>query len=186
MKNPYLFGFLPLITILLFSMTFGLFAVNESLVLFKNIGIYAAMSEFLSDVELRIFLFICFVVLFFMIFSAIKLVGESVHTVGMLFFAKVNEENPPQESKVLYSILLIGAAISVVGINSFPLLIIIAVSTLVIYFIATMVRLTEYLGFGSVIGLLVFEFAMWTLLVVTLAYVLVKLYNSLLSSLPFN
>ena len=62
MKNPYLFGFLPLITILLFSMTFGLFAVNESLLLFKKIGVYAAMSEFLSDAELRVFLFICFVV----------------------------------------------------------------------------------------------------------------------------
>lgn len=186
MKNPYLFGFLPLITILLFSMTFGLFAVNESLVLFKSIGVYAAMSEFLSDVELRIFLFICFAVLFFMVFSAVKLVGESVHTIGMLFFAKINEDNPPQESKVLYSILLIGACLSVIGINSFIVLIAIAIGTLLVYFIATMVRLTEYLGFGSVIGLLIFEFAIWTVLLVTLAYVLVKLYNSLLSSLPFT
>lgn len=186
MKNPYLFGFLPLITILLFSMTFGLFAVNESLLLFKKIGVYAAMSEFLSDAELRVFLFICFGVIFFMVFSAIKLLGETIHTIGMLFFAKIKEDNPPQESKALYSILLLGACLSVIGVQSLTMLIAIAVGTIIIYFIASMVRLTEYLGFSSVIGLLIFEFAMWTVLVVTLAYVIVKLYNSLLASLPFS
>ena len=31
MKNPYLYGYLPLITILLFSLTFGIYAIAASL-----------------------------------------------------------------------------------------------------------------------------------------------------------
>lgn len=88
MKNPYIYGYLPLITILLFSLTFGMYAVGESLQIFRAIGVYSGMREFLSDVELRVFLLIVFAVVFFMLFSALKLVGETIHELGMLFFQK--------------------------------------------------------------------------------------------------
>ena len=68
MKNPYLYGYLPLITIILFSFTFGIFAVSESLQLFQSIGVYNGMREFLSDLELRFVLLIVFALIFFMLF----------------------------------------------------------------------------------------------------------------------
>ena len=46
MKNPYIYGYLPLITILLFSLTFGMYAVSESLQVFHAIGVYSGMREF--------------------------------------------------------------------------------------------------------------------------------------------
>lgn len=91
MKNPYIYGYLPLITILLFSLTFGMYAVGKSLQIFQAIGVYSGMREFLSDFELRVFLLIVFAIVFFMLFSALKLVGETIHEVGMLFFSKDNE-----------------------------------------------------------------------------------------------
>ena len=69
-KNPYLYSYLPLITIILFSLTFGLYSVNEAVVLFHKIGVYAGMHEFLSDVQMRILLLIVFALIYFMIFSA--------------------------------------------------------------------------------------------------------------------
>lgn len=76
MRNPYIYGYSPLITILLFSLTFGMYAVGESLQIFQAIGVYSGMREFLSDFELRVFLLIVFAIVFFMLFSALKLVGK--------------------------------------------------------------------------------------------------------------
>lgn len=91
MKNPYLYGYLPFITIILFSFSFSMLAISESLQLLRAIGVYNGMREFLSDLELRFVLLIVFVLLFFMIFSALKLIGETIHELGMLFFSKDKE-----------------------------------------------------------------------------------------------
>lgn len=64
MRNPYIYGYLPLITILLFSLTFGMYAVGEALQLFQAIGVYSGMREFLSDFELRVLLLVVFAVIF--------------------------------------------------------------------------------------------------------------------------
>ena len=64
MKNPYLYGYLPLFTILLFSLTFGIYMVSQSMSLFQAIGVYAGMREFLSDMELKVFLLILFALCF--------------------------------------------------------------------------------------------------------------------------
>ena len=47
MKNPYIYGYLPLITILLFSLTFGMYAVGKSLQIFQAIGVYSGMRVFI-------------------------------------------------------------------------------------------------------------------------------------------
>ncbi|GGG24684.1 hypothetical protein GCM10007425_19070 [Lysinibacillus alkalisoli] len=185
MKNPYFFGFLPLVTILFFSMSFGIFAVNESLLLFKKIGIYAAMREFLTDFELRTFLFICFIVLFFMLFAAIKLIGETVHAIGMLFFAKFTEEQPFIDTRSSYVVLFIGACVSFIGMNHLFLLLSVSAITIIAYFIVVMARLTTNLSFFNVLLLLLFEFVIYTVIILGIAYAVVKLYNTLLASLPF-
>lgn len=64
MKNPYLYGYLPLFTILLFSLTFGIYTVGISLDFLTSIGIYSGMREFLTDLELRVLLLIVFTLCF--------------------------------------------------------------------------------------------------------------------------
>ena len=109
MRNPYIYGYLPLITILLFSLTFGMYAVGEALQLFQAIGVYSGMREFLSDFELRVLLLVVFALIFFMAFSALKLVGETIHELGMLFFSKDNEGAAVSQARGGYVILFIGA-----------------------------------------------------------------------------
>jgi len=65
MKNPYIFGYLPFVTIVLFSLTFGVFTVSLSVDLFREIGLYSGMREFLTDLQLRLFLLIIYMLLFF-------------------------------------------------------------------------------------------------------------------------
>ncbi|GLC90507.1 YufK family protein [Lysinibacillus piscis] len=186
MKNPYLYGYLPLITILLFSLTFGMYAVSESLQLFQVIGVYSGLREFVSDLELRILLLIVFVTLFFMLFSALKLVGETIHELGMLLFSKDLDGTTVHQARSGYLILLVGAICSAFVIQSFVMLIGVFALTICIYFVYVVYKMSHYLSIGGTVGLLIFELCLWMVLIFLLAYVILKLYNGILASLPFT
>lgn len=185
MKNPYIYGYLPLITILLFSLTFGMYAVGKSLQIFQAIGVYSGMREFLSDFELRVFLLIVFAIVFFMLFSALKLVGETIHEVGMLFFSKDNEGATVSQARGGYIILFVGAMCSAFAIQFIYVLIGIFVITIFTYFIYLIYKMSHFISMGGTIGLLIFELIMWTILLTLIVYVVLKLYNGILASLPF-
>ena len=185
MKNPYLYGYLPLITIILFSFTFGLFAVSESLQLFQAIGVYNGMREFLSDLELRFVLLIVFALIFFMAFSALKLIGETIHELGMLFFSKDKEGQTIHAARGGYVIFFFGAFASVIGIQSILILVTIFIVTIFCYFIFNVYKMSQYMSFVGVVGLIFFEVLSWFLLLALIVYAVVKLYNGILASLPF-
>ncbi|AVK85792.1 hypothetical protein C3943_21010 [Lysinibacillus sp. B2A1] len=185
MRNPYIYGYLPLITILLFSLTFGMYAVGESLQIFQSIGVYSGMREFLSDFELRVFLLIVFAMIFFMVFSALKLVGETIHELGMLFFSKDQDGATVSQARGGFIILFVGAICSAFAIQFIYVLVGIFVLTIFIYFIYLIYKMSHFMSMGGTIGLLVFELFMWTILLSLLVYVILKLYNGILASLPF-
>ncbi|MGE7112415.1 DUF5366 family protein [Lysinibacillus sp. NPDC047702] len=185
MRNPYIYGYLPLITILLFSLTFGMYAVGESLQIFRSIGVYSGMREFLSDFELRVFLLIVFAMIFFMVFSALKLVGETIHELGMLFFSKDQDGATVSQARGGFIILFVGAICSAFAIQFIYVLVGIFVLTIFIYFIYLIYKMSHFMSMGGTIGLLVFELFMWTILLSLLVYVVLKLYNGILASLPF-
>jgi hypothetical protein len=185
MKNPYLYGYLPLITIVLFSFTFGIFAVSESLHLFQAIGVYNGMREFLSDLELRFVLLIVFALIFFMLFSALKLIGETIHELGMLFFSKDKAGETINVARGGYVIFFFGAFASVIGIQSIVILIAIFLVTVFSYFIFNVYKMSQYMSFTGMIGLIFFEVLAWFVLLALIIYAVVKLYNGILASLPF-
>ncbi|MEK5233017.1 DUF5366 family protein [Lysinibacillus sp. FSL K6-0232] len=185
MRNPYIYGYLPLITILLFSLTFGMYAVGKSLQVFQAIGVYSGMREFLSDFELRVFLLIVFAIAFFMVFSALKLVGETIHELGMLFFSKDSDGATVHQARGGYIILFIGAMCSAFAIQFIYVLVGIFILTIFAYFIYLIYKMSHFMSMGSTIGLLVFELFMWAILLTLVIYVILKLYNGILASLPF-
>lgn len=185
MKNPYLYGYLPLLTIVLFSLTFGIYSVRISLDLFSKIGIYDGMREFLSDMELRVLLLIVFSLCFFMIFSAFKLIGETIHETGMLFFSKDREGETIHAARGGYVILFIGALASIFGITSIIILMGILICTVLTYFVYTVYKISTFMSVNGMIGFIVFEVLVWVTFLSCVIYVLFKLYNGLLASLPF-
>lgn len=184
MKNPYLYGYLPLFTIILFSFTFGIFGVSESLQFFHSIGVYNGMREFLSDLELRFVLLIVFALLFFMVFSALKLIGETIHELGMLFFSKDKEGQTIHAARGGYVIFFFGAFASVIGIQSFVILVVIFLATVFCYFIFNVYKMSQYMSITGVIGLIFFEVITWFVIVAIVVYAVIKLYNGILASLP--
>lgn len=185
MKNPYLYGYLPLITVILFSCSFGIFAVTESLELFRAIGVYGGMREFLSDLELRFVLLIVFALCFFMLFSALKLIGETIHELGMLFFSKDKDGETINVARGGYVIFFFGSLLSVVGIQYVTVLIAIFILTIFVYFIYTVYKRSHYMTLTGMIGLIFFEIIIWAMLLTLIVYAILKLYNGILASLPF-
>jgi len=185
MKNPYLFGFMPLVTIVLFSLTFGLYGVTEAITFSKEIGLYGGMREFLSDFQLRMFLLIILTFSFFMVFSALKLIAETIHEIAMLFFSKDVSGEGFRNARSGNVIYFIGSMVSVVGIQSIQILIGVFLLTTFIYFVYVIYRMSPYMNVISMIGMVIFEIVVWSVLIAFILYVVLKLYNGLMASLPF-
>ena len=185
MKNPYIFGYLPFVTIVLFSLTFGVYTVGVSVEVFKGIGLYAGMREFLTDIQLRIFLLVIYALLFFMVFSALKLIAETIHETAMLFFSKDVEGESYSKARGGNVIYFFGALASAGGIQSIKLLAALFLLTTFIYFVYVVYKLSQFMTIVSTIGLILFEITFWIVLVSSIIYILLKLYTGVVASLPF-
>ncbi|AXH99680.1 hypothetical protein DV702_08020 [Sporosarcina sp. PTS2304] len=184
MKNPYLFGYLPFVTIVLFSLTFGVYSVGESTVFFKEIGLYQGMREFLSDFQLRIFLLTMYTLLFFMVFAALKLIATTIHETALLFFLRKEADASYSATKSGAVIYFLGALASAAGIQSWKTLVLIFVITSFIYFIYVVYKLSPFMTLTHTVGLIFFQIIVWSVLLAVLVYILIRLYNGLLASIP--
>ncbi|MDN4492861.1 DUF5366 family protein [Ureibacillus aquaedulcis] len=185
MKNPYIYGYLPLFSVILFSLTFGIYLVGESLGFLTGIGVYTGMREFLTDIELRLLLLSVFVLCFFMLFSALKLIGETIHEVGMLLFSKNNNGEMISVARGGYLIFFFGSLLSVFGVQSIYILLCVFAVTIFSYFIFNIYKMSQFLSLSGTVGLIFFEILFWAIFITFICYVVLKLYNGLLASLPF-
>lgn len=186
MRNPYIFGYLPFVTIVLFSLTFGVFTVGQSMELFKEIGLYTGMREFLTDIQLRIFLLVLSTLLYFMMLAALKLIAETIHETAMLFFSKDVEGKSYNQARGGTVIYFFGALASAGGIHSIKVLLAILLVTTLIYFIYVVYKLNKYMTNVNTIGLIVYEVIVWGLLMSGVIYILLKLYNGVIASMSLN
>lgn len=186
MKNPYLFGYLPFVTVVLFSLTFGVYSVGESIVFFKEIGLYQGMREFLSDFQLRIFLLAMYALLFFMMFAALKLIASTIHETALLFFLKDEADASYSASKSGAVIYFFGALASAAGIQSWKMLVLIFLVTTFIYFIYVVYKLSPFMTMTNTVGLIFFQIVVWSVLLAVIIFILIRLYNGLLASIPLS
>ncbi|MEV9641347.1 YufK family protein [Mammaliicoccus sciuri] len=186
MKNPYLFGYLPFVTVVLFSLTFGVYSVGESIIFFKEIGLYQGMREFLSDFQLRIFLLTMYTLVFFMVFAALKLIATTIHETALLFFLKEESEGSYSASKSGAVIYFVGALVSAFGIQSWKALVLIFIVTSFVYFIYVVYKLSPFMSLTHTVGLIFFQIVIWSVLLAVLIYIVIRLYNGLLASIPLS
>lgn len=158
--------------------------VGTSIEFFNQIGLYTGMREFLTDTQLRLFLLIIYSLAFFMILSALKLIAGTIHETAMLFFSKDAIGESYHEAKSGNLIYFFGALASVGGIQSLKILLVIFILTTFIYFVYSVFMLSKYLTVFSTICLLVFEILVWASLLSGFVYIILKLYNGILASLP--
>jgi len=120
-----------------------------------------------------------------MVFAALKLIAETIHDTAMLFFSKDEEGSSYYQARAGNVIYFFGALTSAGGINSIKVLVAIFLLTTFIYFIYAVYTLSKFLTPTSTIGLIFFEVIIWGVLLAVVIYILLKLYNGVLASLPF-
>ena len=184
MKNTYLTSYLPLFSILLFSLTFSVYGVEVFVDLFKKIGVYPGMREFLSDIQLKLAILILLMVVFFMVFAALKLIAETINGVSMLFFALDSDGqlyNLVRSGSMIY---FIGGLVSVLSLKSFLGLLLIFALSSIAYFIYFVYKISPSLSKWGIFGVVSLQVFSWSSMFLTIFFVFLKLYNGVMASLP--
>ncbi|MBM7605448.1 hypothetical protein JOC75_003471 [Metabacillus crassostreae] len=184
MKNTYFTSYFPLITILLFSTSLSIATVMLAIDYLQLLGIYEGMLEFFSNNGIKLALFIIFALIYFMIFSALKLIANTVTELSLLFFSKdVAGENLTKirGGSIIY---VIGGTLSLLSIQ-YPIIImgLFLISTLG-YFVYVVYKISASLTSPSLIGLVLFHVLFWFIFILGTLYISFRLYNSVMASLP--
>ncbi len=184
MKNTYLTGYFPLIAILLFSSSLSISTSLYALKMLSSFGMYDGMLDYFSEKGIRLALFAAFALLYFMVLSALKLIANTVTELSLLFFANDPEGNNLKKLRMGSMIYLGGGILSFVLLQNVIWIVIwFAVVTLA-YFVFTVYRIYSTLSLMSLVGFILLELLFWFTFVSGILFIFIKLYNSIMSSLP--
>lgn len=184
MKNTYLTGYFPLIAILLFSSSLSISTSLYALKMLSSFGMYDGMLDYFSEKGIRLALFVSFALLYFMVLSALKLIANTVTELSLLFFANDPEGNNLKKLRMGSMIYLGGGILSFVLLQNVIWIVIwFAVVTLA-YFVFTVYRIYSTLSLMSLVGFILLELLFWFTFVIGILFIFIKLYNSIMASLP--
>lgn len=184
MKNTYLTGYFPLIAILLFSSSLSISTSFYALKMLSSFGMYDGMLDYFSEKGIRLALFAAFALLYFMVLSALKLIANTVTELSLLFFANDPEGNNLKKLRMGSMIYLGGGILSFVLLQNVIWIVIwFAVVTLA-YFVFTVYRIYSTLSLMSLVGFILLELLFWFTFVIGILFIFIKLYNSIMASLP--
>ena len=184
MKNTYLLSYFPIIAILLFSLSFAIYGEMQVLILFGDLGIYQGMLEFFSETGIKLALMIVLLLVMFMVFAALKLISDTVIELSLLFFSKDSDGKALTSIRMGSVIYVIGGACSLFSVQFIPGLISIFLITNVVALIYFVFKLSSSVNVSGLVGLIFFPIFVWTALAAIVAYSGLKLYNSVIASLP--
>ncbi|MCY7752875.1 YufK family protein [Bacillus haynesii] len=184
MKNTYVTGFFPFIAILLFSSSLAISSVIYAMEMLSSLGIYKGMLEFFSESGIRMALFVVFTLIFFMVFSALKLIANTVTELALLFFAKDPEGTNLRKIRIGSAVYLGASLLSFIFVQYAAGIAALFLLATLVYFIFIVYAIHSTLSFMSLIGFIMFELLFWFTFVIGTVYIIIKLYNSVMASLP--
>ncbi|WP_075982752.1 DUF5366 family protein [Bacillus massilinigeriensis] len=184
MRNTYLTGYLPLLSIILFSLSTSIRVELTLIDFLKKIGIYVGMREFFSEGGIKLSLLILLLVLFFMVFAALKLIADTINQLSLLFFSKDSEGDSLKNIRSGSIIYFIGGALSLISMFSFIGIAGIFLATTIVYFIYFVFKVSSRISMVGLIGLIFFQVIVWSTLLTGVVFIGIKVYNSIMSSLP--
>ncbi len=184
MKNTYFISYFPLLSIILFSLSLAIRVEKTLLVFLENIGIYSGMLEFFSEGGIKLSLLVILLLLFFMVFAALKLIGNTINELSLLFFSKDSEGESLKLIRNGAIIYFVGSVISLISLNSFIGIGLIFAAATICYFIYFVYKVSSSLSVLGLIGLIFFQVIIWSLIILGVVFIVAKVYNSFMASLP--
>lgn len=184
MKNTYLTSYFPLLAIILFSTSLALKTQMELVYFLKKTGIFQGMLEFFSEGGVKLSLTVLLLVLFFMVFAALKLVADTINGLSLLFFSKDLEGESLTKSKQGSAIYFIGGALSLLSLFSYIGIAILFAAATFIYFSYFVYKASSSLTASGIAGVIFFQVMVWSSLLTGILYLSLKIHNSIMASLP--
>jgi hypothetical protein len=185
MKNTYLTSYFPLLSLLIFSLSFAISCEFKLITLLKDIGIYNGMLEFYSDSGIKLSLLVLLTIAFFMVFSALKIIADTINELSLLFFSKETEGQSLTKIRSGSWIYFFASAVALlISFYSMLGVLLILVLATICYFIFFAYKVSGDFSITGMIGLIFFQVTVWSILLIGVTYLAVKVYNSLLASLP--
>ncbi len=185
MSNRYITSHFPLISILLFSLSFAIYTQTYILEQLVELGLYNGMREFFSENGIKLTLLFLLLLFFFMIYSALKLIADTMIELSMLFFSKDEDGNGLNKVHAGSWIYLIASIIALLLSQEIVWIVAIFLLASLIYFVFLVYKISHVLSAPGLVGLIFFHMIFWSAFVLAVIYALVKLYNSFMASLPF-
>lgn len=184
MKNTYLMSYFPLVSIILFSLSLAMLVEVKLLQILRETGIYNGMQEFFSESGIKLSLLLLLLIVFFMVFAALKLIANTINELSLLFFSKDFEGDSLKLVRKGAIIYFIGSIISLASTSSFIGIVAIFCLTTISYFVFYVFKVSQNLTISGVIGLIFFQVFTWSTLLIGVFYIVIKVYNSVIASLP--
>ncbi|WP_102274022.1 DUF5366 family protein [Cytobacillus massiliigabonensis] len=184
MKNTYFMSYFPLLSIILFSLSLSINIEMVLLDFLKSAGIYEGMREFFSDGGIKFALLALLMILFFCIYAALKLLADTINEVSLLFFSKDSEGESLKKIRGGAIIYFIGSFISLLMMSSLIGIIAVFAVTTGVYFCYFVYKISSSLSILGLIGVIFFQVLTWSSLVIGVIYLSLKVYNSVIASLP--
>lgn len=184
MKSTYLTGYFPLISITLFSLSYAIYMQGKLLSLFQSMGLYSGLLEFFSETGIKLTLLFVLSIVFFMMLAALKLIADTIVQISLLLFSKERIGESLKSLHIGSSLYLIGSGISVFCNQSFVAITLVFFITTMMVFIYFIYKASNHLSSFGLMGVVFLHVFTWSCLLTSVGYAVLKLYNSLLASLP--
>lgn len=183
-KNTYLTSHFPLISILLFSVTFSIYSEKVIINKLHDLGVYSGMTEFFSEGGIKLTLLFLLILFFFMVFAALKLIADTMIQLSLLFFSKDKEGTELTKIRSGSWLYLVGSVVSLAFLYKIVVVILIIVLVSFGYFIFFVYKVSSSLSSFGLIGIIFFHMFFWFSFILSVSYAMIKLYNSFVAGLP--
>ncbi|WP_312451478.1 DUF5366 family protein [Exiguobacterium sp.] len=176
--NVYLLSYAPLISILLFSTSLAIATTELALHWLDQVGVYDELLQLLTARDTKLVVWLGFLIVYFMIFSSLKLLSDTINQLGFAFFIKEQEGTTLGMLRPGSILLLVGGCVSFAFMTSFLHVGIVLLVSFFIYFIFYTVQISKMTNAAGAVGLIIFSFLAWGVLLAGLSWVGLTLFNS--------
>lgn len=147
------------------------------------LGLYSGLLEFFSETSLKLSLLFLLALFYFMLFSALKLIANTVNELALFFFSKDEEGQVLMKIRSGSLIFVIGSLFALIFNQSFLVMCVIFAAVCFVYFVFFIVKVSDYLTIGGMFSLVFMILLFWAAFIFSVSYIGLRVYNALLATL---
>lgn len=169
-KNIYYLSYLPLLIIVIYSISFGQYFQAKIMVYLSHSGMMEQLLAVFSQLQIRIGIFVILVFLFFMVFATLKLIANTLLQTSLLFFSKDSSGRGIFISKIGSIVYVISAILSLIFSQSIWALVLLFVIASFVYFLFYMYQIRDEMSWVGMFGIVLFQFTFWLMIIGFVAF----------------